>query len=68
MIRELAKTTRDLAGAATQAIRNVETIAERAVEKVLERRRETRRRTWYYRASWLVALAALATLVADHWP
>lgn len=65
-IRALAETTRELGRTAQHALENVEMIAERAVEKVLERRRDRFMRDWRYRAGWITAAIAAIGFLVDH--
>lgn len=66
MVRELAETTRDLGRHAKELAEGIEAIAERAVEKVLERRSEKRRTNWKYRLGYSAAVCSCVGFLADH--
>jgi hypothetical protein len=66
MLRELAETTRDLGRHAKELAEGIEAIAERAVEKVLERRSEKRLTSWKFRLGYAAALCSCIGVLADH--
>lgn len=66
MVRDLAQTTRDLGHHVKELAEGIEAIAERAVEKVLERHSEKRRASWKYRLGYIAAISSCTGFLLDH--
>jgi hypothetical protein len=61
-----AELTKLLAGRVNDLAGGIDAITERAVEKVLARRREEFRESWKYWLGWIIAAVTAAAFVAQH--
>lgn len=62
----LGELTKLLAGRVNDLAGGIDAISERAVEKVLARRRDEFRESWRYWLGWILAAVAVVAFLAQH--